>query len=81
MIHPEEETDEIFVSNVSLGTFRVLPCATKRLGARTFDGNGREIFFDDWFPMFIHKRELPETDILALCRRIQKMEGLTYRHR
>ncbi len=67
----------MFVSNVSPTTFGTLPYATKRLGTRTFDGNGREFLVEGWFPMFLAKSELPESELLVLSRRIQKLEGLS----
>ena len=77
MKHPQAGTDEIFVSNISLGAFRTLSYSTKRLGTRTFDGNGQEIFIEDWFPMFLRGHEVSESGILSLCKRIQRIEGLT----
>lgn len=75
--HPEQKRDEMFVSNVSKVIFSVLRYTTKRLGTKTFNGNGKEFFAGDWYPMFISKREMPESQRPSLAFRIRELEELT----
>lgn len=56
--HPELKEGEIFLTNASNKQFSDADFRTKRLGNNAYDGNGKKLSHDDWFPVFISKKEL-----------------------
>jgi len=56
--HPETRRGEVFLANMSAEMYRCLDWKSKRLGRSAYDGDGNEISFADWHPVFLEKREL-----------------------
>lgn len=57
-IHPEVRNSEIFFSNSNKLKFKNLNCQTKRKGLFAYDGQGKKLNNDDWFPVFLTKNEV-----------------------
>ncbi|KND49851.1 MAG: hypothetical protein AB198_00385 [Parcubacteria bacterium C7867-003] len=61
--HPEAEDDEVFITNSNEKVFNQMSWVTKRKGKVALDGNGLMTNNDDWFPVFIGKKELESSEM------------------
>lgn len=62
-IHPETQQGEVFFVNAHDADFEVMSWTSKRKGLHTYDGEGNRIEHDDWFPVFIQKKELESQEL------------------
>ena len=72
--HPEVCPGEMFVSNMNSEQFSAFAWSSKRTGAIAFDGEGTQLSFPDWFPVFIRSVELSErgVSLMDLRRSLQE---------
>jgi hypothetical protein len=57
-LHPELEEGEVFLTNSNQRVFDQMSWNTKRKGLVALDGEGLMTNNNDWFPVFINKKEL-----------------------
>lgn len=77
-IHPEIREGEVFFTASTLKDFKNMPWKTKRKGTASYDGDGNLLSVKDWFPVFIHTKELEDTGSnLIIIRRKFREEMLT----
>ncbi len=76
-IHPEMEKGEIFFTNTNQKGFESMGFKTKRRGVTTYNANGQLFKREDWFPVFISREELNQSNpSLKIERRIfQESQG------
>ena len=60
--HPEQKDAETFFMNVHQKDFDALTYKSKRMGTVAYDGNGKKLKHEDWFPVFLATTEVTETD-------------------
>lgn len=56
--HPEARDGEVLFSNMTAAEFEGLEWTSKRMGRTAYDGEGRKLAFEDWFPVFVDGAEL-----------------------
>jgi hypothetical protein len=61
--HPEIQQGEIFISNMNGEQFQALGWLSKRKGTVAYDGEGGQLNFADWFPVFIQTAELERRNV------------------
>lgn len=57
-VHPEQQSDELFIQNMSDEQFARFNWNSKRQGAVAYDGDGRALSVMDWLPVFVAADEL-----------------------
>ena len=57
-IHPEKQDGEIFFTNATRGQFKLMRWSSKRKGIIAYDGEGKQLSYKNWFPIFLKKEEL-----------------------
>jgi hypothetical protein len=76
--HPEKRECEVFLSNMNQSQFDGFHWSSKRPGVVAYDGTGAELYFEDWFPVFVKKNELTSKCIeLPEVRRVLRGNDLT----
>ncbi len=73
--HPECQKKEVFFMNMKREVFDRFDFSSKRLGKQTFNGLGEQIFYEDWYPVFVSKEEL-DTYPLTLMELRRKMREI-----
>ncbi len=65
--HPEAQVGEVFFTNASGRQFKLMRWKSKRIGTVTYDIDGNEQKFRNWFPVFVRKEELDtvKADLVA----------------
>lgn len=71
--HPEAKEDEIFVGNGYWNFFeKDVNWKTKRLGSQAYDPRtGEKLSFEDYFPIFVKKKELKEHNVRIVMRQME----------
>lgn len=57
-VHPETRHGEVFFSNTNAQGLKELSFRSKRAGTVAYDGGGKRLQFEDWFPVFVRRDEL-----------------------
>jgi hypothetical protein len=72
-VHPEARAAEEFLANTCINGVRALGYSTKRVGKRTYDGNGHPVEFNDWYPVFVSRNELEQnsTTLIEARKRLR----------
>jgi hypothetical protein len=58
--HPEIKNGEIFFTNASRLQFKLMRWKSKRRGNNAYDGDGKQLNYKNWFPIFLAKAELDD---------------------
>jgi hypothetical protein len=56
--HPEAAEGEVLFINMTSAQFAIFDSSSKRMGQVAYDGEGRRLQHNDWFPVFVSNAEI-----------------------
>ena len=73
--HPEIKEGEVLLRNMTGEEFGRLTFTSKRQGRIAYDGEGNQLSFKDWLPVFLQQNELDERGInlTSLRKELQRI--------
>lgn len=72
--HPELHESEVFFTNADLSQFNALEFKSKRMGKVAYDGNGNMQNHENWFPVFLNKKEVENSGLSLMELRRKQIE-------
>lgn len=72
--HPELQKGEVFFTNAEPSQFNFMNFKSKRIGKVAHDGNGNIQEHEDWFPVFLNKKEVENSGLSLMELRRKQIE-------